>query len=36
VVTSQLKPKNWSAVIGGATLADAILDWLAHNAQRCA
>ena len=34
VVTSQLKPKDWHAVIGDATLADAILDRLVHNAHR--
>ncbi|WP_328285550.1 MULTISPECIES: ATP-binding protein [Myxococcus] len=31
VVTSQLEPKDWHAVIGDATLADAILDLLVHN-----
>ncbi|WP_309895845.1 ATP-binding protein, partial [Archangium sp.] len=34
VVTSQLDPKDWHAVIGEATLADAILDRLVHNAHR--
>lgn len=34
VVTSQLDPKDWHAVIGDATLADAILDRLVHNAHR--
>jgi len=34
VVTSQLEPKDWHAVIGDATLADAILDRLVHNAHR--
>ncbi|HYO69754.1 MAG TPA: ATP-binding protein [Archangium sp.] len=34
VVTSQLDPKGWLAVIGDATLADAILDRLVHNAHR--
>lgn len=34
VVTSQLEPKDWHAVIGEATLADAILDRLVHNAHR--
>jgi hypothetical protein len=34
VVTSQLEPKAWHAVIGDATLADAILDRLVHNAHR--
>ncbi len=32
--TSQLEPKDWHAVIGDATLADAILDQLVHNAHR--
>ena len=34
MVTSQLDPKDWHAVIGEATLADAILDRLVHNAHR--
>jgi DNA replication protein DnaC len=34
VVTSQLDPKDWHAVIGEPTLADAILDRLVHNAHR--
>ena len=34
VVTSQLEPKDWHAVIGDATLADAILDRMVHNAHR--
>jgi DNA replication protein DnaC len=34
VVTSQLEPKDWHGVIGDATLADAILDRLVHNAHR--
>ena len=34
VVTSQLEPKDWHAVIGEPTLADAILDRLVHNAHR--
>ena len=34
VVTSQLESKDWHAVIGDATLADAILDRLVHNAHR--
>ena len=33
-MTSQLEPKDWHAVIGDATLADAILDRLVHNAHR--
>ena len=32
IVTSQLPIKNWHEVIGNATLADAILDRLIHNA----
>jgi DNA replication protein DnaC len=32
--TSQLDPKDWHAVIGEPTLADAILDRLVHNAHR--
>ena len=32
IVTSQLPLKNWHEVIGNATLADAILDRLVHNA----
>jgi DNA replication protein DnaC len=31
-VTSQLPVKSWHEVIGDPTLADAILDWLVHNA----
>jgi len=34
IVTSQLEPKDWHAVIGDATLADAICDRLIHNAHR--
>lgn len=34
VVTSQLEPKDWHALIGDSTLADAILDRLVHNAHR--
>ncbi|HEX8697745.1 MAG TPA: IS21-like element helper ATPase IstB [Myxococcaceae bacterium] len=34
VVTSQLEPKDWHSIIGDATLADAILDRLVHNAHR--
>jgi len=34
VVTSQLEPKDWHAIIGDVTLADAILDRLVHNAHR--
>ena len=32
--TSQLEPKDWRAVIGNGTLADAILDRMVHNAHR--
>ncbi|MCL6272296.1 IS21-like element helper ATPase IstB, partial [Sansalvadorimonas sp. 2012CJ34-2] len=34
IVTSQLPTKEWHASIGDATLADAILDRLMHNAHR--
>ncbi|WP_163988678.1 IS21-like element helper ATPase IstB [Pyxidicoccus caerfyrddinensis] len=34
IVASQLEPKDWHAIIGDATLADAILDRLVHNAHR--
>ena len=34
VVTSQLPVKDWHALMGDATLADAILDRLVHNAHR--
>jgi DNA replication protein DnaC len=34
LVTSQLDPKNWHGVIGDATIADAVLDRLVHNAER--
>lgn len=34
VVTSQLDPKNWHAVIDDATAADSICDRLVHNAHR--
>lgn len=34
VITSQLDPKQWHAVIGDATVADAILDRVVHNAHR--
>lgn len=34
VVTSQLDPKAWHAVIGDPTIADAICDRLVHNAHR--
>ena len=32
IVTSQLPVKHWHEVIGSATIADAILDRLVHNA----
>ena len=34
ILTSQLEVKNWHAAIGDATLADAILDRVVHNAYR--
>ena len=34
IVTSQLPVDQWHAIIGDATLADAILDRLVHNAYR--
>ncbi|WP_407653821.1 ATP-binding protein [Archangium lipolyticum] len=34
VITSQLDPKQWHALIGDATVADAILDRVLHNAHR--
>lgn len=34
LVTSQLEPKDWHALIGEPTLADAICDRLVHNAHR--
>jgi len=34
IITSQLEPKEWHAVIGDPTLADAICDRLIHNAHR--
>jgi DNA replication protein DnaC len=34
IVTSQLPLEHWHAAIGDATLADAILDRLVHNAHR--
>ena len=34
LITSQLPVKQWHAAIGDATLADAILDRLLHNAHR--
>ena len=34
IVTSQLEPKDWHAVIGDETTADSICDRLVHNAHR--
>lgn len=34
IVTTQLDPSDWHAVIGDATVADAICDRLVHNAHR--
>ena len=34
IVTSQLPVENWHEIIGDATVADAILDRLVHNAYR--
>ena len=34
LVTSQLPIEHWHAAIGDATLADAILDRLVHNAHQ--
>lgn len=34
VITSQLEPKEWHAVIGDPTIADAICDRLVHNSHR--
>jgi len=34
IITSQLDPKNWHAVIGDETVADAICDRLVHGAHR--
>ena len=36
IVTSQLSPDQWHAVIGDPTIADAVLDRLVHNAHRVA
>ena len=36
IITSQLEVKLWHSAIGDATLADAILDRVAHNAYRFA
>jgi DNA replication protein DnaC len=34
VITSQLEPKEWHAIIGDETIADAVCDRLVHNAHR--
>lgn len=34
IVTSQLEPKEWHAVIGDEAIADALCDRLVHNAHR--
>ena len=34
IITSQLDPSEWHAVIGDATIADAICDRIVHNAHR--
>jgi len=34
IVTSQLEPKEWHAIIGDETIADAVCDRLIHNAHR--
>ena len=34
LVTSQLEPKDWHAVIGDETIADAICDRVVHNAHK--
>ncbi len=34
IITSQLEPKDWHAVIGDETIADSICDRLVHNAHR--
>ncbi len=36
MMTSQLPVQHWHEIIGDATLADAILDRLVHNAHRSA
>ena len=35
-ITSQLPVEEWHQIIGNATVADAIMDRLAHNAYRIA
>ncbi len=34
VITSQLEPKEWHAIIGDETIADAVCDRLVHNAHK--
>jgi DNA replication protein DnaC len=34
IITSQVPTKLWHEVIGGGTIADAILDSIVHNAHR--
>lgn len=34
IITSQLEPSGWHAVIGDETIADAVCDRLVHNAHR--
>jgi DNA replication protein DnaC len=34
IITSQLDPSQWHAVIGDATIADAVADRVVHNAHR--
>jgi DNA replication protein DnaC len=34
IITSQLAVKQWHALVGDATLADAILDRIVHNSHR--
>ncbi len=34
IVTSQLESKDWHAVIGDETIADAICDRVVHNAHK--
>lgn len=34
IITSQLEPKEWHAVIGDETIADAVCDRLVHNAHK--
>ena len=34
LITSQYAPSHWHEIIGDATVADAILDRLTHNAHR--